>query len=433
MIIYARYYYSIIPLVISTTITKLIFKLNFLIIKIHTKMKKYFLLGVLLISSIGYSQIGISTSTPDATLDIRAKNHNGTVTAKDGVLVPRVNSLAVNGSVNGQLVYLITDAGSFTQGFYYWNGSAWTGFSGTGTPVGSGDTTNDAFTNNSANTRVELGSKSDGVTARTAGTEFVIKDNGSVGIGTSAPVASAILDISTVNNKGVLLPKVALTGTKDATTIASPATGLLVYNTAIAGTAPNDVSPGYYYWDGAKWAKLAASTSGTSSWAVGEERAFMYSAPATTFYTDNSTTQKYMYGKDVTNVGDTYNRLLSQAMTISGGDASGGLIINGLRLDFLSYGTSPRFVNTTAVPKIYSSVGWSTNDNFVSGTKTTIAGNAICWAVDGNNDLTVSQNDVSEAVHGMIVFSTGEWYSYMFYPINIDGTIQGYTTARRIR
>ena len=48
-------------------------------------------------------------------------------------------------------------------------------------------------------------------------------------------------------NKGVLPNRVALTGTNDAATITSPATGLLIYNTATAGTAPNDVVPGYYY------------------------------------------------------------------------------------------------------------------------------------------------------------------------------------------
>ncbi len=27
---------------------------------------------------------------------------------------------------------------------------------------------------------------------------------------------------------------------------------LLVYNTATAGTSPNNVTPGFYYWNGAK-------------------------------------------------------------------------------------------------------------------------------------------------------------------------------------
>jgi hypothetical protein len=56
---------------------------------------------------------------------------------------------------------------------------------------------------------------------------------GSVGIGTTAPDVSAALDIVS-SSKGALLPRVA-----DATAIATPATGLLVFQTG--GT------PGFYY------------------------------------------------------------------------------------------------------------------------------------------------------------------------------------------
>ena len=70
---------------------------------------------------------------------------------------------------------------------------------------------------------------------------------------------SAVLDIES-DNKGVLLPRVNLTSTTDATTIASPAEGLTIYNRATAGTAPNTVTPGYYYWNGSRWVKLAVET-----------------------------------------------------------------------------------------------------------------------------------------------------------------------------
>lgn len=76
-----------------------------------------------------------------------------------------------------------------------------------------------------------------------------------VGIGTSTPNASAQLEISS-SSKGFLPPRVTLTGTADVTTIASPATGLMVYNTATAGTSPANVTPGIYYYDGAKWQRV---------------------------------------------------------------------------------------------------------------------------------------------------------------------------------
>src|SRR5450432_829988 len=71
----------------------------------------------------------------------------------------------------------------------------------------------------------------------------------------SAPNVSAILDVKSTN-KGFLPPRIALTGTTDVTTIVTPATGLLIYNTAIAGTSPHIVSPGYYYYNGTAWAPL---------------------------------------------------------------------------------------------------------------------------------------------------------------------------------
>lgn len=81
-----------------------------------------------------YSQVGINTTEPQATLDVRGVNHNGPVTATDGILVPRVNSLANDGSQEGQLVYLIENSGSLKSGFYHWNGSSWITFSKNSSP-----------------------------------------------------------------------------------------------------------------------------------------------------------------------------------------------------------------------------------------------------------------------------------------------------------
>ncbi|KAF0194988.1 MAG: hypothetical protein FD166_3228 [Bacteroidetes bacterium] len=72
----------------------------------------------------------------------------------------------------------------------------------------------------------------------------------------SNPDNSAMLDVKSID-KGLLIPRVALTGTLDVATIASPAISLLIYNTATAGTSPDNVTPGYYYWNGTSWATLA--------------------------------------------------------------------------------------------------------------------------------------------------------------------------------
>lgn len=84
------------------------------------------------------------------------------------------------------------------------------------------------------------------------------------GIGTTTPNASAKLDVSSAN-KGFLPPRVELTATNVFTPISglsgapalATAAGLLVYNTATAGTIPNNVVPGYYYWNGTTWIQIA--------------------------------------------------------------------------------------------------------------------------------------------------------------------------------
>lgn len=70
-----------------------------------------------------------------------------------------------------------------------------------------------------------------------------------VGIGTTAPNTSSILDISSANS-GLLIPRVSLLSATDVATISSPAISLLVYN---SGFTPN----GYYFWNGTVWVQLA--------------------------------------------------------------------------------------------------------------------------------------------------------------------------------
>jgi hypothetical protein len=69
--------------------------------------------------------------------------------------------------------------------------------------------------------------------------------------------SSAMLDIKS-SNKGLLMPRVALTSTSSALPITSPDSSLMVYNTATAG----NVTPGYYYWNGAKWVRMANGQGG---------------------------------------------------------------------------------------------------------------------------------------------------------------------------
>ncbi|MDM1326541.1 hypothetical protein [Myroides odoratimimus] len=78
--------------------------------------------------------------------------------------------------------------------------------------------------------------------------------NAQVGIGTPDPATSAELDIvAKAGNKGILIPRVALTEEN----VFAPIKGaqiesLLVYNNTASATMPK----GFYYWDGAKWNRI---------------------------------------------------------------------------------------------------------------------------------------------------------------------------------
>lgn len=91
-----------------------------------------------------------------------------------------------------------------------------------------------------------------------AGLFFSVQAIAQTGIGTTTPNASAKLDVNSID-KGFLPPRVALTATNvfaPITGTSSAASGLLVYNTQTSGSIPNNVVPGYYYWNGSSWVQI---------------------------------------------------------------------------------------------------------------------------------------------------------------------------------
>ncbi len=71
---------------------------------------------------------------------------------------------------------------------------------------------------------------------------------------------AALLELESTN-KGILMPRISLTGTQDVTTIPSPTTGLLIYNISTMGVSPNNVAPGFYYYDGMQWKAFVSTTT----------------------------------------------------------------------------------------------------------------------------------------------------------------------------
>lgn len=71
--------------------------------------------------------------------------------------------------------------------------------------------------------------------------------------------ASAVLEANSAT-QGFMPPRIALTASNVFSPIvgtSAAAAGLLVYNTATAGSIPNNVVPGYYYWNGSLWVQIA--------------------------------------------------------------------------------------------------------------------------------------------------------------------------------
>ena len=79
----------------------------------------------------------------------------------------------------------------------------------------------------------------------------VYNTTGDVGIGTSSPSSSALLDINSTN-KGILIPRMT---SSQKSAISSPTTGLLIFQT--------DAPAGFYYYNGSSW--ISINNPGTTT------------------------------------------------------------------------------------------------------------------------------------------------------------------------
>jgi len=113
------------------------------------------------------------------------------------------------------------------------------------------------------------------------------------------PDSSAMLDLKSTT-KGMLIPRITLTGVNDATTIATPATSLLIYNTATV----TGLTPGYYHNSGTTgtpvWTRLATGINDGSESKVTAGTNVIVTGEGTTAspYVVNTT--------DTLAIGDTY-------------------------------------------------------------------------------------------------------------------------------
>lgn len=121
------------------------------------------------------AQVGIGTTTPNATLDVIASNQ-ATPSFSDGLLIPRIDAFPATNptsSQQGMLVYLTTTVGAYKEGFYYWDNPllSWMSLVGqTGIIDDDGDT----------KIQVEESSDEDMIRFDVAGTEYFRMESGRI-------------------------------------------------------------------------------------------------------------------------------------------------------------------------------------------------------------------------------------------------------------
>ncbi len=163
----------------------------------------------------------------------------------------------------------VTSNGNQTLTFTYANGSTYTtpaltGFNGSAGPQGPAGATGAQGPAGPAGIQGPQGpagpmvAGTSGQTLRHDGTDWVATSNlyntgTTVAVGTTSPNNSAALQVNSTS-KGVLLPSMTL-AQRDA--IASPATGLLVFQT--------DSTPGFYFYNGTAWVAIGGTSSSSSS------------------------------------------------------------------------------------------------------------------------------------------------------------------------
>ncbi|MCS7074250.1 MAG: hypothetical protein NZ108_07270, partial [Bacteroidia bacterium] len=184
-------------------------------------MKRYLpLIALWLIVKSSFSQIGIGTSTPDASSILEL--HSTT----QGFLAPRMTQsqrLAISSPATGLLVYQ-TDG---TAGFYYYDGSTWTMISS-----GSGG---DNLGNHIATQTIRL--NGNWLSGDGDNEGVWVANNGNVGIGTNSPQEKLHVAATTIGNAMMI------------STSAGISNAFILEHNAVTGTAlKNKSNSGMEFW-----------------------------------------------------------------------------------------------------------------------------------------------------------------------------------------
>jgi len=218
-------------------------------------------------------------------------------------------------------------------------------------------------------------------------TFYIDAANDNIGLATNNPNASAQLEMAD-NNRGILINRVALSSTGSAAPVTSPATGLLVYNTATASSGSTQVLPGFYYWNGSQW--VAMGGTGGRDWSLAGNAGtsastnFLGTTDATDFVLRTSNTERMRFlsggtaaigAAPFTNVAlrvsnsaqpfGLYAETSSTGVAVYGEDTGTGLGVFGTSSN--NHGIYGTTAFTGSAFLIGGVIGWGTGANFANG------------------------------------------------------------------
>ena len=238
----------------------------------------------------------------------------------------------------------------------------------------------------------------------------------------ATPNISAGLDID-FNNKGLLVPRVALTGANVAGPITSPATSLLVYNTMNAGAGANIVTPGYYYWNGSRWIRFS---TGGAAWELTGNAGTVDGTNfiGTTDYVPFNIRVNNQKAGRIDAAGNAYfGYLAANVSTGSDNTAIGyhALLVNTAGSSNTSVGWRSLRSNTTG--DWNTAIGWAALSNNTTGIWNTAGGHMALL------DNTQGSYNSAFGLHSLSANTTGDRNSALGYAAFQGGATFSYSTA----
>lgn len=249
---------------------------------------------------------------------------------------------------------------------------------------------------------------------------LTIYSSAQVGIGTTTPAGALDLNPTVATNYGFVAPRVALTSTIIEAPVVNPQTGAIpagtvVYNTATAGVAPNNVGPGLYYWNGTKWIAFAGSPGGLDWSLTGNSSTVpgSYAVPGVNYIGSSDNTpihfsvngQPRMRITTSGNVGIGMSSTVSTRLTVDSALATDGTIAA------TSIGSDAAFIIPTASFKNNSATNYSTaiiaNTPAIAGAASpniairAASGNASYVSPSSAKNIAITANSTDTAIYAI--------------------------------